>query len=277
MIPSRQLLVDTITLYVNWRGSDYNDGLSPQFAVQTIAAAVEIFTTKYDTGGLNHFIFLSPGFYDGSNIYDFVGGGQIEIVGSDDGSYISGNFIFRDTKSNWKISNVIFEPQGNSALYVSNSVVKLGEGIIFNITQATTPALLVIELGGIVDVVNDFSIVYTTGVLPTFALVKSSGLLNLYQVEVTITGALTWLTAAFWAQSFGLIDLRSFTVAGSDPSTGLRWIQESGGIILADGATEVPGDTDGATALVTQAEPAAFPQADLGFGIPISLDGGTFS
>jgi hypothetical protein len=276
MIPCRQLLVSALTIYVNWRGSDYNDGLSPQTAVQTIAAAVELFTTKYDTGGLNHFIVLAGGFYDGCNMYDFVGGGRIEIIGSDDGSFVKGNFIFKNVKSNWRLNNLIFEPEGNSAIYANNGNFELGEGIIFNVTQATTPAMLYLELGSIVTIRNNFSIVYTTGVLPTFCLVRSKSVLNMFQITATITGALNWLTAAFWAQSDGLIDARSFTVSGADPSTGLRWIQESGGIILSDGATEIPGDTDGATALVTQTEPAAFPQADIGFNIPITLDDGIF-
>ena len=113
--------------------------------------------------------------------------------------------------------------------------------------------------------------------LPTLAFARSSGKIVLQNIQVTATGALNWLTATLWAQSSGVIDARNFRHTGTDPTSGLRWIQESNGYIIGDGGTDILGTTDGLGALVTQTEPVVIPQAQLGFNLPISFSTATYS
>lgn len=277
IIPCRQLLVSPLTLYVNWWGSDTNDGLAPQSAFQTIQGAVRAFTTKYDTGGYNHTISIAEGFYNGTTLTEFTGGGSITITGQGAGTIIKGNIQVNQRRSRYVLKNLTFSPENTFAVSALNGYVELAEGIVYSITQATSPALLVSELDGVIRVTNDFALTYTTGVLPTLAFARSKGQIRLKDIQVTATGALNWLTATLWSQSSGLIDARNFRHTGSDPTTGLRWIQESSGIILGDGGTDILGTVNGATALVTQTEPVVIPQAQLGFNLPISFSTATYT
>lgn len=277
IIPCRQLLTSSLTLYVNWWGSDTNDGLAPQAAFQTLAAARLAFSTKYDTGGYDHFIQLAEGIYNGTTLTEVTGGGSITIQGQGSGTVIKGNIQVNQRRTRYILKNLTFAPENTFAISAVNGYIELAEGITYNITQATSPALLVSELDGVIRVMNDFALTYTTGVLPTLAFAKSKGQIRLQNIQVTATGALNWLTATLWSQSMGLIDARNFRHTGSDPTSGLRWIQESDGIIIGDGGTDILGTTNGATALVTQTEPVVIPQAQLGFTMPISLSTATYS
>lgn len=277
IIPCRQLLTSSLTLYVNWWGSDSNDGLAPQNAFQTIQAAILAFSTKYDTGGYNHFISLANGFYNGATLTEVTGGGSITITGQGSGTILKGNIQVNQRRTKYILKNLTFTPENTFAVSALNGYVELAEGIVYNITQATSPALLVSELDGVIRVTNNFALTYTTGVLPTLGFARSKGQIRLQGINVTTTGALNWLTACLWAQSGGFIDARSFKASGTDTTSGLRWIQESNGYILGDGATVILGTTNGSTSLLTQTEPVVIPQAQLGFTLPISFSTATYS
>ena len=277
IIPCRQLLTSSLTLYVNWWGSDSNDGLAPQSAFQTIQAAILAFSTKYDTGGYNHFISLANGFYDGATLTEVTGGGSITITGQGAGTVVKGNIQVNQRRTRYILKNLTFAPENTFAVSALNGYIELGEGLVYNITQATSPALLVSELDGVIRVTNDFALTYTTGVLPTLAFARSKGQIRLQNIQVTATGALNWLTATLWSQSMGLIDARNFRHTGSDPTSGLRTIQESGGIIIGDSGTDILGTINGADPLVTQTEPIVIPQAQLGFNLPISFSTATYT
>lgn len=277
IIPCRQLLTSSLTLYVNWWGSDSNDGLAPQSAFQTIQAAILAFSTKYDTGGYDHFISLANGFYNGATLTEVTGGGSITITGQGSGTILKGNIQVNQRRTRYVLKNLTFTPENTFAVSALNGYIELGEGLVYNITQATSPALLVSELDGVIRVTNDFALTYTTGVLPTLAFARSSGLIILQNRQVTATGALNWLTATLWAQSSGIIDARNFRHTGTDPTSGLRWIQESSGYIIGDSGTDILGTTNGGTALVTQTEPVVIPQAQLGFNLPISFSTATYT
>lgn len=277
IIPCRQLLTSSLTLYVNWWGSDTNNGLAPQSAFQTIQAAILAFSTKYDTGGFDHYIKLADGYYNGATLTEVTGGGSITISGNGSGTILKGNIQVNQRRTRYILKNLTFTPENTFAVSAVNGYIELAEGITYNITQATSPALLVSELDGVIRVTSDFALTYTTGVLPTLAFARSKGQIRLQNIQVTATGALNWLTAALWSQSMGLIDARNFRHTGSDPTLGLRWIQQSDGIIIGDGGTNILGTTNGATALVTQTEPVVIPQAQLGFTMPISLSTATYT
>ena len=277
IIPCRQLLTSSLTLYVNWWGSNTNDGLSPQSAFQTLDAARLAFSTKYDTGGYDHFISIADGYYNGTTLTEVTGGGSITITGQGTGTIIKGNIQVNQRRTRYILKNLSFSPENTFAVSALNGYVELAEGITYSITQATSPALLVSELDGVIRVMNDFALTYTTGVLPTLAFARSKGQIRLKDIQVTATGALNWLTACLWSQSGGLIDARNFRHTGSDPTSGLRWIQESDGIIIGDSGTDILGTTNGATALVTQTEPVVIPQAQLGFNLPISFSTATYA
>lgn len=275
IIPCRQLLASPLTLYVNWWGSDTNDGLSPQSAFQTIQGAVLAFTTKYDTGGYNHTISIAEGFYNGATLTEVTGGGSITITGQGAGTILRGNIQVNQRRSRYVLKNLTFSPESTFAVSALNGYVELAEGIVYSITQATSPALLVSQLDGVIRVTNDFALTYTTGVLPTLAFARSKGQIVLKDIQVTATGALNWLTATLWSQSNGLIDARNFRHTGVDSTTGLRWIQESGGIIIGDTGTDILGTVDGASPLVTQTEPVVIPQGGI-FTMPISFSTATY-
>jgi len=277
IIPCRQLLTASLTLYVNWWGSDTNDGLAPQTAFQTIQAAILAFSTRYDTGGYNHTISLAAGYYNGATLTEVTGGGSITISGQGAGTFIRGNIQVNQRRSRYVLKNMTFATENTFAVSTINGYVELAEGITYAITQATSPALLVAERDGVIMVTADFALTYTTGVLPTLAFARSSGLIILLNRQVTATGALNWLTATLWAQSGGQIDARNFRHTSTDPTSGLRWIQESNGFIIGDGGTDILGTVDGAGALVTQTEPTVIPQAQLGFNVPISFSTATFA
>jgi pectin methylesterase-like acyl-CoA thioesterase len=277
IIPCRQLLTSSLTLYVSWWGQDTNDGLAPSTAFQTIQAAILAFSTKYDTGGYNHFISLADGYYNGATLTEVTGGGSITITGQGATTFLKGNIQVNQRRTKYILKNLTFVPENTFAVSALNGYIELAEGITYNITQATNPALLVSELDGVIRVTNDFALTYTTGVLPTLGFTRSKGQIRLKDIQVTATGALNWLTACLWSQSGGLIDARNFRHTGSDPTTGLRWIQESGGTIIGDSGTDILGDTDGSVALVTQTEPIVIPQAQLGFNLPISFSTATYT
>lgn len=277
IIPCRQLLTSSLTLYVNWWGSDTNDGLAPQTAFQTIQAAILAFSTKYDTGGYDHTISLAAGYYNGATLTEVTGGGSITITGQGATTFLKGNIQVNQRRSRYVLKNLTFATEDSFAVSTVNGYVELAEGIVYAITQATSPALLVAELDGVINVTNDFALTYTTGVLPTLAFARGKGQIRLNNIQVTATGALNWLTATLWAQSGGLIDARNFRHTGSDPTSGLRWIQESNGYIISNGGTDILGTTNGATALVTQTNPVVIPQAQLGFNLPISFSTATYS
>jgi hypothetical protein len=277
IIPCRQLLTSSLTLYVNWWGSDTNNGLAPQTAFQTIQAAILAFSTKYDTGGYDHTIKLADGYYNGATLTEVTGGGSITITGNGAGTIIKGNIQVNQRRTRYILKNLTFAPENTFAVSATNGYIELAEGITYNITQATSPALLVSELDGVIRVMNDFALTYTTGVLPTLAFARSSGKIVLRNRQVTATGALNWLTATLWAQSSGVIDARNFRHTGTDPTSGLRSIQESSGIIIRDSGTDILGTVDGVAPLVTQTEPVVIPQAQLGFNLPISFSTATYT
>jgi hypothetical protein len=277
IIPCRQLLTSSLTLYVNWWGSDTNNGLAPQTAFQTIQAAILAFSTKYDTGGYDHTIKLADGYYNGATLTEVTGGGSITITGNGAGTIIKGNIQVNQRRTRYILKNLTFAPENTFAVSAVNGYIELAEGITYNITQATSPALLVSELDGVIRVMNDFALTYTTGVLPTLAFARSSGKIVLRNRQVTATGALNWLTATLWAQSSGVIDARNFRHTGTDPTSGLRSIQESSGIIIRDSGTDILGTVDGVAPLVTQTEPVVIPQAQLGFNLPISFSTATYT
>lgn len=220
IIPCRQLLTSSLTLYVNWWGSDTNNGLAPQTAFQTIQAAILAFSTKYDTGGYDHTIKLADGYYNGATLTEVTGGGSITITGNGAGTIIKGNIQVNQRRTRYILKNLTFAPENTFAVSATNGYIELAEGITYNITQATSPALLVSELDGVIRVMNDFALTYTTGVLPTLAFARSSGKIVLRNRQVTATGALNWLTATLWAQSSGVIDARNFRHTGTDPTSG---------------------------------------------------------
>lgn len=277
IIPCRQLLTSSLTLYVNWWGSDTNDGLAPQSAFQTIAAARLAFSTKYDTGGYDHFIELAEGIYNGTTLTEVTGGGSITIRGQGSSTILKGNIQINQRRTRYILKNLTFSPENTFAISALNGYIELAEGLVYNITQATSPALLVAELDGVINVTNDFALTYTTGVLPTLAFARSSGLIVLHNIQVTATGALNWLTATLWSQSSGIIDARNFRHTGSDPTSGLRTIQESNGYIIGDSGTDILGTINGVAPLVTQTEPVVIPQAQLGFNLPISFSTATYT
>jgi len=276
-IPCRQLLASTLVLYVNSWGSDTNDGLSPQTAFQTLQAAVLAFSTKYDTGGITHFIQLADGAYNGATLTEVTGGGSIIINGKGATTFLRGNIQVNQRRTRYVIKNLTFAPENTFAVSALNGYIELAEGLVYRITQATSPALFVSELDGIIRVTNDFALTYTTGVLPTLALARSKGQIRLKDIQVTATGALNWLTACLWSQSGGFIDARNFRHTSTDPTSGLRWLQESNGYILGDSGTDILGTVDGAAPLLTQSEPIIIPQAQLGFNVPLSFSTATFA
>ena len=276
IIPCRQLLTSPLTVYVNWWGSDYNDGLSPQTAFQTIQGAVRAFTQKYDTGGYSHTIAVGDGYYNGATLSEVTGGGSITIRGNGTSTFVKGNIQCNQRRTRYVLQNLTFVPENTFAVSALNGLIELGSGLIFQVSQATTPALLVAELDGIIRVQNDFTITYTTGVLPSLVLAKTKGQVILRNIQVTAIGNLNWLVSALWAQSFGLIDARNFRHTGADPTTGLRWLIESSGVILFDAGTDILGDTNGVASLTTQSEPPVIPQAQLGFNLPINFANVTY-
>jgi hypothetical protein len=275
IIPCRRLLTSSLTLYVNPNGSDTNDGLTPQTAFQTIQSAIVAFSSLYDTGSYNHTIKLADGYYYGAALTEVTGGGSISIEGSGN-TYVQGNIQVNQRRTRYQISNLIIIPDGTFGVSVSNGYLSIGGNISFSIRRATTPAVLVAEKGGFLEVSSPFSLSFDSGVAISLALAKSGGYISLGR-PLSLSNPGAWTVAGLWAQSTGCIDAKGFTFTSTDSILGLRWLQESNGCIISDGATSIPGNVNGANALLTETLPPVTPEARPKVGLKVIVTSASYS